>query len=112
MLTLLFNPYKGTLYYHLLKHGFMQGYTWPEDDETDHEDVSDGEWMTDEVGWYIDDEEQVGGNEEAIGHDEDDGYEEKEDTHNSSMASKLENPHLQDLLKKGTNERADRKSVV
>ena len=66
----LFDPYKGTLRTHLMKHGFMENYTLPPNHDDD--DLSDDALMSDEEGGggYGDaeDSEEEGGHEEAEGH--------------------------------------------
>jgi hypothetical protein len=103
---LLFDPYKGTVRTHLLKHDFMEDYTLPPNHGD--QDLSDDNWTTDEEGaGYVDvKESEEGGNEEAEGHIDVGGHEEEVDTQQCpSLASKLDDPHLQDLLhKKMTNE--------
>lgn len=114
----LHNPFEGSVLAHLLRHGFVIGYTrWTKHGE---EDVSDDEGGNNEAENSFDEAEQPegGNNEHAHGGENDEMPLEHEEDHETvtqdmSLATMLQDPHVKDLLrKKTTTERAAIKEAL
>ena len=113
----LHNPFDGSVLAHLLRRGFIEGYTrWTKHGE---EDVSDDEGGNNDAENLGDEEPPDGGNNaHAHGGGNDKMPPEHEEDHETvtqdmSLATMLQDPHVKDLLwKKMTSERAAIKEAL
>ena len=105
--TLMFDPFRGIVLSHFLKSGFMEGYELvvPVEDDR-NENIPDDEWSS------LDDDEEGGSIDVHDDHGHDVGPGEDEMGTQSSLATKLDDPYLQELIhKKTTNECAPCREV-